>query len=132
MAQQTTVSHLDDIDGSKAAETISFALDGAHFEIDLSAKNAKALRKAFAEFIAAARTIKTSPATPTKGAPSRRTARKATIAAPTAQRTDRSELIAIRAWAAENNVTVAARGRISADVKAQYAAATATSEEQVA
>ena len=29
----------DDIDGSKDAETITFGLDGATYEIDLSAKN---------------------------------------------------------------------------------------------
>jgi hypothetical protein len=50
MAQQTTVALIDDIDGGKAAETVSFGLDGSIYEIDLSKKNATALRKALGEF----------------------------------------------------------------------------------
>ena len=46
MAQQTSVSLVDDLDGGKAAETVAFGLDGSSFEIDLSKKNAAALRKA--------------------------------------------------------------------------------------
>src|ERR1700712_3767114 len=121
MAQQTTVTYLDDLDGTKAAETVTFALDGAQYEIDLSAKNAKAIRKAFAEFVDAGRKIKQG-SSPVKVA--RSGAKKS--AAP-ARRADKADLSAIRIWAAENNVTVAARGRLSEDVKAQYAAATGAS-----
>jgi len=56
MATVTFVAFADDIDGSKAAETVSFALDGVAYEIDLNAKHATAIRKELAEFIAAART----------------------------------------------------------------------------
>ena len=55
MAQQTTVTLTDDIDGSKAVETVSFGLDGKHYEIDLGAKNAKNLRKVVAAYIDAGR-----------------------------------------------------------------------------
>ena len=34
----------DDTDGSQASETVNFGLDGAAYEIDLSDKNASALR----------------------------------------------------------------------------------------
>lgn len=44
MAQKVQVILLDDLDGGDAAETVSFALDGASYEIDLSAKNASKLR----------------------------------------------------------------------------------------
>ena len=55
MAQQTTVEFIDDDkDGKSAAETISFGLDGVSFEIDLSEKNAKALRRAYEDWIDAA------------------------------------------------------------------------------
>ena len=115
MAQQTTISYLDDIDGGKAAETVAFALDGAHYEIDLNAKNAKALRKAVAEFVEAARQIK-SPGTPrTPG----RAPRKPATRAP------KEDLAAIRAWANENGIMIAARGRISENIKEQYAASQA-------
>ena len=36
MAKKTHIELVDDIDGSKADETIAFSIDGAHYEIDLS------------------------------------------------------------------------------------------------
>ena len=47
----------DDIDGSGAAETLSFALDGLSFEIDLTAEHAAELRAALAPYTAAGRRI---------------------------------------------------------------------------
>jgi len=45
MGSKTQVTLVDDLDGSAAAETISFSLDNKHcYEIDLSARNAGALR----------------------------------------------------------------------------------------
>ena len=41
MATRTTVLVVDDLDGSEGAEPLSFALDGASYEIDLSEKNAE-------------------------------------------------------------------------------------------
>jgi len=55
MAQRLQVVLTDDLDGRKAAETVSFALDGTSYEIDLSAKNATKLRTVLALFVAAAR-----------------------------------------------------------------------------
>jgi hypothetical protein len=55
MAQTVTVQLTDDIDGGKADETISFALNGKTYEIDLSTKNADKLREAFVPFIEKAR-----------------------------------------------------------------------------
>jgi Lsr2 len=46
---------VDDIDGSQAAHTVAFALDGRHYEIDLSDVNATALREVFAPYVAAGR-----------------------------------------------------------------------------
>jgi hypothetical protein len=51
MAQTVIVKLTDDIDGGEADETISFALNGENYEIDLSAKNAARLREAFGPFI---------------------------------------------------------------------------------
>ena len=55
MAQKTTVQLVDDIDGSEAAETVSFGVDGASFEIDLSEEHASSLREALSRFIVSAR-----------------------------------------------------------------------------
>ena len=48
MAQKTIVQLIDDLDQGPADETVSFALDGAAYEIDLSAANAAKMRDAFA------------------------------------------------------------------------------------
>jgi hypothetical protein len=40
MAQQVNVKFVDDLDGSDAAGTVSFAIDGRAYEIDLSNENA--------------------------------------------------------------------------------------------
>ena len=37
VAQKVEVVLVDDLDGSEAAETVSFGVDGRHYEIDLSA-----------------------------------------------------------------------------------------------
>lgn len=42
--RKTITTLVDDVDGSVAAETIGFALDGKAYEIDLSEKSAGALR----------------------------------------------------------------------------------------
>lgn len=106
MAQQTTVTLTDDLDGTKAAETVRFGLDGRSYEIDLNKRNAAALRKVLAEFTAAARKVRGT-----------RTVSKPVAAAPVAARIDAK---AVREWAAANGITVSARGRIPADVLSQY------------
>jgi Lsr2 len=44
VAKQIITNIIDDLDGSEANETVSFALDGMGFSVDLNLKNAKALR----------------------------------------------------------------------------------------
>jgi hypothetical protein len=51
MAQKITVELQDDLDGGPADETVRFGVDGAEYEIDLSKKNAAALRRKLAPFI---------------------------------------------------------------------------------
>src|SRR4028119_1884562 len=46
MAQRVQIILEDDYDGGTADETVSFALDGTEYEIDLSAKNAASPRDA--------------------------------------------------------------------------------------
>lgn len=50
MAQKVEVLLVDDLDGGAAEETVSFAVDGRAYEIDLSKKNATKLRKALAPY----------------------------------------------------------------------------------
>ncbi|GIF63171.1 Lsr2 family protein [Asanoa ishikariensis] len=53
MAKETIVKLVDDIDGSTADQTVTFALDGVTFEIDLSDENAGKLRKTLQPFVEA-------------------------------------------------------------------------------
>ena len=55
MAQKVHITLEDDLDGGSAAETVAFGLDGRTYEIDLNAKNAKALREDMAKYVAAGR-----------------------------------------------------------------------------
>ena len=55
MAQKVTVELEDDLDGGPAEETVRFGVDGSEYEIDLSKKNAAALRRKLAPFIDHAR-----------------------------------------------------------------------------
>lgn len=106
MARKVQVLLEDDIDGGEAAETVSFALDGRSYEIDLNERNAQALRDALAPWIGAGR----------------RAGGRASESRPRAAR--RSQDTAdIRRWAAENGIPVSSRGRISADLRARYEAA---------
>src|SRR3954463_4823047 len=58
MARKVQVILSDDLDDSIAAdETVTFALDGTTYEIDLSEKNAEELRNVFGKYVSAARKV---------------------------------------------------------------------------
>ncbi len=105
---QTVITYLDDLDGSKATETVAFTVDGTSYEIDLNSKNAKAIRADFAKWTASARKARKSTG---RGRRSSSAPKPSTDAA------------AIREWAAANGVVVPARGRIPRAVAEQYAQA---------
>jgi hypothetical protein len=111
MAQKIQVLLVDDIDGGSADETVSFSLDGASYEIDLSTSNAAKLRDVLAPYVGHARrgsrsVVARSVATPR---PSRSNARA-----------DREQTQAIREWARKNDHPVSERGRIPASVMQAY------------
>jgi hypothetical protein len=105
VAQQMQVVFVDDIDGSEATGTVRFGIGGAEYEIDLSQAHADELAAAVGPYIAVARKVTAA------GRPAR-AARPA--------RHDQSE---VRTWAREQGLKVAGRGRIPADILAQYEAA---------
>ena len=57
MAQKVHIVLEDDLDGSEATQTVSFALDGTSYEIDLNDKNAAALRDALATYVGHGRKV---------------------------------------------------------------------------
>ncbi|MCA5893063.1 Lsr2 family protein [Isoptericola sp. NEAU-Y5] len=109
MVQKQQIVLIDDIDGSDADETVTFALDGVTYEIDVTSAHAAELRDAFATWIGHGR--KTSRST----GPSRSTGRRTTA--------DRAQLAKIREWARENGHKVSDRGRIPSSVLAAFEAA---------
>ena len=115
MAQKVDVRFVDDLDGSEAAGTVSFALDGRAYEIDLSDDNAARLRDSLATFVAAARR------TGTRRARSQRSSTSEAPAAPA--RPSREATAAIRTWARENGHEVSERGRIPKAVVEAYQSA---------
>ena len=118
MAQQVNVKFVDDLDGSDAAGTVSFAIDGRAYEIDLSEDNAARLRDSLASFVAAARKSGGSAA-----AAGRRTQKMTASSGRRAQPLDREQTAAIRAWARQNGHQVSDRGRISKTVVDAFQAA---------
>jgi hypothetical protein len=111
VAQKVQVILVDDLDGGAADETVTFALDGVSYEIDLSAKNAQELRDSFASWVGNAR--KVSSRTTSSSRPARRGGRSSGSARATE----------IREWARENGYQVNDRGRISQEIQTAYDAA---------
>ena len=101
MAQRVQIILEDDYDGGTADETVTFSLDGAEYEIDLSSKNASGLREALAPWVAHARKI----------GGRRKRSTKATGSSSTSD---------IRAWAQAQGLDVSSRGRVSAEVREAY------------
>lgn len=125
MVQKVQVLLVDDIDGGEATETISFGLDNTQYEIDLSEKNAAMLREALARFVPPARRVggRVRPV-PASTHGRRAPAPAAPVASHNGAREEpEASPRAIRTWAAENGVKVSDRGRIPAEVVAQFRAA---------
>jgi hypothetical protein len=108
MAQKVQVLLVDDLDGSEATETVAFGLDGAAYEIDLSSGNANKLRKELEAYVEHARKA--------TGAAAAR--RRRTRTGPGRERSAQ-----IRAWAKQRGYKVNERGRIPANIVAEYEAA---------
>lgn len=114
MAREVIEKLIDDLDGGEAAETVSFGLDGATYEIDLGKKNAGAFRKALDRYVKAARRSPTS---------SRSSRRKSAPSGPAPRAKRDYDISQLREWAGANDVAVPARGRIPQAVVEQYKAA---------
>jgi hypothetical protein len=106
MAQRVNIVLEDDLDGSEADETVSFALDGTTYEIDLSAANAAKLRDALAPYVGHGR----------RASGRRQPARSTSGRSGGAKR----DLADVREWARANGHKVSDRGRISAEIQAAY------------
>lgn len=108
MAQRVQIVLTDDLDGSEAAETVSFGLDGNNFEIDLSTANAESLREALAPYVNKAR--KTSGSR--RGG--RRGGGRSSAGGGSASANE------VRAWAKAQGMDVSERGRVSSQLRQAY------------
>ncbi|AQA12588.1 Lsr2 family protein [Streptomyces samsunensis] len=106
MAQKVQVLLVDDLDGGEADETVTFALDGKSYEIDLTTNNADKLRDALEPFTKGGRR------TGGRAAGGRGKTRAASGGS--------QDTAKIRAWAKENGYEVNDRGRVPATVREAY------------
>ena len=108
MAKKVQVLLVDDVDKeSSADETVTFALDGVSYEIDLTTENAAKLRDSLAMWI---------------GHAERTGGRRSAGRSP--GRSGRRDVSQIRQWARENGYDISERGRISTEVQEAYEKAT--------
>lgn len=109
MAIETVTRLVDDLTGEEAERTVSFGIDGARYEIELSAANCAEFTAIMERYITAARRVavtKTPPKT-----------RLSFASAPKEKpKMDPEQRKAITAWATDHGMHVPARGRIPTSV----------------
>jgi hypothetical protein len=110
MAQKIQTLFVDDIDGGEAEGTVRFGLDGTEYEIDLSADHSNELRMSLETYITNARKA---------GGTRRSTHGNGRKAAGSD-----IDTAAIRAWAKGHGIEIKDRGRVPANIVAQYREAT--------
>ncbi|HMH93716.1 MAG TPA: Lsr2 family protein [Streptosporangiaceae bacterium] len=108
VAQRMLVIFEDDLDGSEAEGTVTFALNGIDYELDLSEKNREKLLKAFEPYVSGGRKVST------------RTSSRSSRGGGSPKKHDQS---AVREWARGEGMQISGRGRIPADILAKYEAA---------
>jgi len=111
MAKRVIHELIDDMNGQPADESVTFALDGVQYEIDLTTKNAAKLRSVLAPFVAAATKVGRGGVTRGRDGRGRST-----------PRTDRQLNQAIREWAVAHGIAVSDRGRIKQEIVDRYKA----------
>jgi hypothetical protein len=113
MVVRIIVNKTDDLDGTSGDDvtTVSFGVDGVHYEIDLGTAHQERLRAALAPFLPAARRVEWSDS---------------------ASYSTHDDLMArIRSWAQEQGVGVCGRGRIPNALIAAFKAAQESSPDDI-
>ncbi|GGO54984.1 Lsr2 family protein [Streptomyces daqingensis] len=107
MAQKVQVLLVDDLEGGEADETVTFALDGKSYEIDLTTSNADKLRSVLEPYVKGGRR--------TGGRSARGKGRASGSGGGSSQDTAK-----IRAWAKDQGYDVNDRGRVPANIREAY------------
>ncbi|WP_139982705.1 histone-like nucleoid-structuring protein Lsr2 [Nocardioides litoris] len=113
MAQKVNIVLVDDIDGSEATETVAFGLDGTSYEIDLNDEHAQQLRDALAGYVGNARKV----------ASARRGGGRKSSSSSSAAPAGGASAAEVREWARSNGYEVPERGRIPAEIREAFDAA---------
>ncbi|UXX93927.1 Lsr2 family protein [Streptomyces sp. AD2-2] len=116
--QKIVITLIDDLDPTgetEADETVTFALDGITYEIDLTHENAHVLRARLKEFTQAGRVVKSA-----SMRPSQPTTEPAGRGATTNRHQGGVDPQAARTWAREQNLLVPTRGRLPKEIKDAY------------
>ena len=109
MAQKVIREFIDDIDGSAAERTFTFAVDGTDYEIDLSTQNIKEFHEAVAGFVESARKVKASGG-----------GRRAPKTSTSGTGRSREQTQAVREWARQQGHSINDRGRIPASIQQAF------------
>lgn len=121
MARRIVHQLVDDLDGSVLevgeGETVLFSLDGNAYEIDLSDKNAAALRDALSRYVDAGRSVSRSGGRTSNSSPSGAGGGRKR------RRSGQQDFGPVREWAKSNGYQVSERGRVPASVLEAYEAA---------
>src|SRR3954447_13537718 len=112
MAQRVQVILVCDLhdDETPGTETITFALDGSSYEIDVCEQHGRQLREDFARYVGVARRAAGRSGSGGGGRRSRRSRGS-------------GEAARVREWARSQGLAVPERGRIPAELAEKYAAA---------
>lgn len=114
MGKRVIVEHYDDLEPELAADTERlFAVNGIHYRIDLSNKNAAKFDKDMEKWVTAAERV---------SKPSEGTRRRGRASRPGADAG--LPLGEIRAWAKDNGYEISDRGRVAAEIVRAWKAAT--------
>jgi hypothetical protein len=100
---------------TEGSSTVTFALNGTTFEVDLCDEHLEELHEAFDQWTAIAR--------PAGRGGGRKAPARARRSGGTSSRASRGQLGELREWARANGYQVSDRGRISSEVKSAYEAA---------
>ena len=106
MAQKVQVLLVDDLDGGEADETVTFALDGKTYEIDLTSENAEKLRSLLEPY------VKSGRRTGGRSSGGRGKGRGSSSSS--------QDTAQIRTWAKEHGYEVNDRGRVPAHIRQAY------------
>ncbi|MDX2736401.1 histone-like nucleoid-structuring protein Lsr2 [Streptomyces caniscabiei] len=104
MARKTVI--ISDLSGKEGAEEVSFSWDGQAYTIDLLEVEKDKVAELLAPYLEKASRVKAE-----------------TIKAMPKKRSDAPDPRAVREWAAENDITVNAKGRVPKDIIEKYLAA---------